>query len=321
MLQQTVVQAVIPHYEHWMNAFPTLKKLSRAQERSMMLQWEGLGYYSRVRNICRAARIMVRDHGGRVPGTHSELTALPGIGEYTACAILSLGFNAPYPVLDANIRRIGQRLFAVRHWNGQWEKALRSLLEENIPRERPGEFNESLMELGQTVCIKSRPRCDACPLNLICQAYAAGAQNKIPETRQRSVARKETRIILLIKENMLTKKTAVWLTRRNLGVLKGLWLFPGIDQSQVDTDLASQETIKRNAEFLGALPTRTHFYTRFRETLHPVIYRASSRKADKLVTKLNGKGRWVPLSAAARYPLPSVYRRVLGDLETLLKSR
>ena len=178
-----------------MKTFPDVTALSRSSDQKVLRTWEGLGYYTRARNILAAARIIRDSHGGQLPRSYSELIALPGIGPYTASAILSIAFGEPYPVVDANVRRIGQRLMAWTDWNRKREQHLALWLADNMPSEKPGPFNESLMGLGQTICIRRNPQCPACPLSPICEAYRRGIELQIPKPTHRITVEKETLLL------------------------------------------------------------------------------------------------------------------------------
>jgi A/G-specific adenine glycosylase len=184
MLQQTQVATVVPYYERFLEAFPTVEALAAAPEESVLRLWEGLGYYRRARNLHRAARIILSRHGGRVPQDSDLLRALPGIGRYTAGAILSIAFGRREPILEANSRRVLVRLFALPGDPSRQslQKILWSLAHLLLPQRNPGRFNQALMELGATVCVPKRPRCPHCPLQQHCQALQQGRQDELPST-------------------------------------------------------------------------------------------------------------------------------------------
>ena len=179
MLQQTQVASVIPYYERFMRAFPTIDALDRAPLAKVLALWSGLGYYRRAENLKRSARILNRRHCGRLPADYKILRELPGIGEYTAGALLSIAFDAPYPALDGNARRVLARLFLPAD-----ETMVRELARRLVSRSKPGQFNQSLMELGSEICTPITPRCGLCPLATFCaarknqQAIANSARQK-----------------------------------------------------------------------------------------------------------------------------------------------
>jgi A/G-specific adenine glycosylase len=187
MLQQTTVAAVIPYFERFLARFSTLAALAAADEHDVLRLWEGLGYYSRARNLHAAARQVVRDHAGVIPGDVPTLQTLPGIGRYTAGAIASFAYNRRAPVVEANTLRVYMRLLALREptdsaaaRNAVWEFA-----EQAVPLRSAGKFNEALMDLGATICVPVSPRCDRCPVISCCRAFREGVQTEIPLPKRR----------------------------------------------------------------------------------------------------------------------------------------
>ncbi len=187
MLQQTQVDRVIGYYERFIEAFPTVEALANAPLDDVLRLWEGLGYYSRARNLHAAAQTVVREHGGAFPRSYEALRALPGIGEYTAGAVLSIACGVPTPAVDANAIRVLARLFAIEGdaSKGQVRRRITELALQVLPADRPGDFNQALMELGALICIPGRPGCLICPLTDACEARARGLQERIPEVKSR----------------------------------------------------------------------------------------------------------------------------------------
>ena len=182
MLQQTTVAAVVPYFERFLQRFPDVETLAAAEQGDVLRQWEGLGYYSRARNIHKAAQHIVTVLRGEFPRTTDELVALPGIGRYTAGAIVSFAYDRPAPIVEANTLRLYSRLLGYdgdpRSTAGQ--RLLWAFAESIVPTKKPGEFNQSLMELGSQVCTPNEPDCESCPLLAGCRAFAAGRQHEIP---------------------------------------------------------------------------------------------------------------------------------------------
>jgi len=224
MLQQTQVVTVIPYYQRWLRLFPTVGALARAKPAEVLKAWEGLGYYRRARNLHAAAREVVRRHSGRLPATRDELLALPGIGRYTVGAILSIAFGQREPLVDGNVARVLARLFGVRQnvKTGAGQARLWKLAGSLVPAKRPGAFNESLMELGATVCTPMGPRCDYCPVRKFCVALRLGEIERLPNTGKRPKSRLVQQRALLI-----WRDGRVLIRRRRLGEsMCGLWEFP-----------------------------------------------------------------------------------------------
>lgn len=224
MLQQTRVEAVKPYYENWMTRFPTLASLAEADEDEVLRQWQGLGYYSRVRNLHEAVQEVQKSYGGAVPQTLKEMKSLKGVGDYTAGAVLSIAYGKAVPAVDGNVLRIFSRLYGIEEniLSPAVKKEVTALAETQIPHDRPGDFNEALMDFGATVCIPKNPRCEECPVVSYCQAHHDGKQHELP--------------LRLRKKDIPTEKIAVlvvsyghsWLIHRrpSKGLLAKMWEFP-----------------------------------------------------------------------------------------------
>lgn len=183
MLQQTQVAAVLPHYERFLRRFPTVSSIARAPEHEVLRHWAGLGYYSRARNLREAARVVVARHGGELPGDAEKVRSLPGIGRYTAGAILSIAFGRPEPLVDGNVARVFARRFALKGdpKSPAFTKRAWELAAEALDRGRPGDWNQALMELGALVCVPESPSCPSCPIARWCEARRLGLQGSLPE--------------------------------------------------------------------------------------------------------------------------------------------
>ncbi|MBN1586753.1 MAG: A/G-specific adenine glycosylase [Candidatus Omnitrophica bacterium] len=187
MLQQTQVDTVRERFTHWMGRFPQLSDLAAAPVEEVLKEWEGLGYYSRARNIHKAAVEICRDHNGQIPGTYEEVLALPGIGRYTAGAVLSIAFGKPVPLVDGNVIRVLSRVALIEDEvsKASVQKQIWALAQSLVPKEAPGDFNQGLMELGATVCTPAHPACESCPVANLCKAKQHGRQSALPVTRPR----------------------------------------------------------------------------------------------------------------------------------------
>jgi len=308
MLQQTVVTAAVNHFTRWMELFPDIPALAGSDEQQVLKAWEGLGYYSRARNIRKGALYLMEHHGGVLPSAYEDLIHIPGIGDYTARAILSLAFFKPYPVLDANVRRIGQRLRGRAEWGPGDDRALLEDLDSLIPHDNPGTFNCALMQLGQLVCRVRSPGCGICPLSESCRTRREGLQDIIPRPRVRKVKEKSSALILLISEGRLL------LTRRSSGIGRGLWFIPAVPLEDREKVLKQLEPLILDRKDLAR---QTHLYTTWKETLHPVRLDLSGGEypTDTLFNLPPGDPtEWVPLEDLEAYPCPSVYRTILIEL-------
>ncbi|HJT23210.1 MAG TPA: A/G-specific adenine glycosylase, partial [bacterium] len=228
MLQQTQVKTVIPYYERFLKELPDWKTLAKAKEEKVLKLWEGLGYYRRARNLQAAAQKIVADYGGRLPNTMEEILEIPGVGPYSAGAVLSIAFQKPHPVVDGNVIRVFSRLFLLKGnlKTGEGHKKVWEWGEKLISPQRPGDFNQAVMELGATVCFPDNPQCLLCPILSHCQAAQKGLQNELPETPKaaQTVEVPMAAIFVEQKGKVLVKKRSEkekW--------LKGLWEFPSAE--------------------------------------------------------------------------------------------
>ncbi len=224
MLQQTQVGTVIPYYDRFIRAFPSLASLARARLERVLELWSGLGYYRRAQNLHRAARIIAQEFGGRFPREFRVVRALPGVGDYTAKAVLSIAFNRPYSALDGNVARVVARLRAVRGSLGQprFRRAIERNLHRSLSRRQPGNFNQALMELGQTVCLPRAPRCPVCPVQTWCRAYRLGRPERFPSPRPRRKTESHFLATAVIRRG---HKSAL-VRGLDEGLLGELWNFP-----------------------------------------------------------------------------------------------
>lgn len=301
MLQQTRIEAVRPYYDRFLTAFPDIPALAAAPEEQVLKLWEGLGYYSRARNLKKAAALCVEQYGGRLPGSYEELLALPGIGSYTAGAIASIAFGIPVPAVDGNVLRVLARFFTDGREidKGSLRKEIGELLSQVIPAEHPGIFNQALMEVGETICIPNgMPDCRRCPLAPACLARQAGTQGDYPVRSPKRARQIEERTILLLT---VGERTAVR-RRPARGLLAGMYEFPGISGSlsieEVLQRLSAQGAEIRELEELG--PAK-HIFTHVE--WHMTGYRIDLEREFA--------GNWIYVSRdelMAEYPLPGAFR-------------
>ena len=227
MLQQTRVEAVRGYYARFLAAFPTVSALAEAPEERLLKLWEGLGYYSRARNLQRAAREMVLSHGGQLPGTYEQLIALPGIGDYTAGAIASIAFSCPVPAVDGNVLRVMARLKNDPEdiLDPAVKKRVRAELAATMPKDTPGTFNQAMMELGATVCLPNGiPLCDGCPMQAQCAARTAGTERELPTRLGKKTRRVEEKTVFAL---FVDAKPLIY-KRPETGLLAGLWQLPDV---------------------------------------------------------------------------------------------
>jgi len=233
MLQQTRVAAVEGFYHRFLSEFPTLGDLARADIERVLKAWEGLGYYSRARNLHRAAGIVEERHGGSLPADYEALLELPGVGPYTAGALGSIAFDLPHPAPDGNAFRVFARLFGYAEDTGaaRGKRILTVLMRDHLPVNSPGRYNQAIMELGALICIPGKPRCGLCPLMTDCRAFADGTQDRIPLAVPRRKPREKSRCAFVVEHG-----DELLMIRRPEGVLlAGFWEFPGGECGEGET--------------------------------------------------------------------------------------
>jgi len=311
MLQQTRVATVAGYYERFLGRFPDVAALAAAPLDDVLKAWEGLGYYSRARNLHRAAKAVVRRFGGRLPRTLAELRSLPGVGAYTAGAIASIAFGLDEPVVDGNVARVCVRLFAIADdpTRTPARKKLWSLARQLIPPGKAGLFNQALMDLGATVCTPRQPGCLICPLRDVCAARAAGKQDRLPRKAPRKPLPHHD-----IAAGVIRKRGRILIDRRPPeGLLGGLWEFPG---GKVEPGESPAEALVREVrEELGVevavgrpIAKINHAYTHFRITLHVFECRHVSGRPRALQCDA---WKWVPPGELDRYAFPRANQKVI----------
>ncbi len=309
MLQQTRVEAVKPYYARFLEAFPDLPALARAEEERLLKCWEGLGYYSRARNLQKAARQVMEQFGGELPASYEALLSLPGFGEYTAGAVASIAYGIRVPAVDGNGIRVFSRLLASEAdgMNAGVRKSYRELLLSVMPPEEPGTYNQAVMELGATLCGPGgAPRCGECPLNALCRGYQDGNPTAFPVKAPKKPRRIEERTIFL-----LVCPNGVILQKRPKGLLGGLWEFPG-EEGRLSFKEQGALLKERGIEYetLSLLPEAKHIFS------HVEWHMTGCLAVCSNVPPKEGQvlARWEELES--RYPLPgafSAYRRVLEE--------
>lgn len=315
MLQQTQVETVIPYYDRWLTRFPTLADLAAASEEDVLRLWEGLGYYSRARNLHKAARLVMEKYLGLIPSNAAELACLPGIGRYTAGAIASIAFGQDEAALDGNIRRVFSRLFNVELplRSPASERLLWELAWENLPTGQAGDYNQALMDLGATICIPKNPTCVVCPLADLCQAHQLGVEGQRPVTNPRPPVPH-----VIVTAGVIQRNDKTLIARRPpKGLLGGLWEFPG-GKKEDGEDLPAclrreiQEELGVNVLIGAPLGVYHHAYTHFRVTLTAFFSTLESGEPQALhATQI----AWVGLDDLATYPMGKIDRWIARDLK------
>ena len=315
MLQQTQVAAVIPYYERFLTAFPTALELAAAPEEQVLRLWEGLGYYRRARQLHAAAGNIAAEHGGKFPRDYEQVRALPGIGRYTAGAILSLGLDRRLPILEANTVRLLSRLAAYRGDTASTagQKFLWDMAEQILPAKNVGQFNQALMELGSQVCTPRQPKCAECPLTALCPTRKLGLTESIPAPKKPKQYEEVVEAVVVIRRG-----SKVFVRRRGQEERwAGLWDFPRFASASAAPHPQRLKTLAANTASLTGiafedaelLTTLRHGVTRFRITLH--CYQAQFASFDR--TKRRSKKReeaWVKVSSLEELPLSVTARKI-----------
>lgn len=308
MLQQTRVETVIPYFEKWMKLFPSIKALAAADERTVLNAWEGLGYYSRARNLHKAAKIAAEKFGGELPRDLNDLRSLPGIGRYTVGAIASMAFKMDEPTLDGNLRRVFSRVYDVSEFADSpvGEKILWEHATENLPKGQAGDYNQALMDLGATICLPKNPRCLLCPLMKICKARENGTQNLRPVLKPKKLVPQYVNAAAVIIE-----RGRVLLSQRPTdGLLGGMWEFPNarVEQNpEAELPKVINAAYRLKVKKKEALGVVQHAYTHFKVTVHAFRCESVSIPKDKNL-------KWVKLTELNEYPMGKIDRQIAGKL-------
>jgi len=307
MLQQTRVETVIPYFDKWMHLFPNIRALANASEHAVLNAWEGLGYYSRARNLHKAARIVAEQYNGEIPRDLDELRKLPGIGRYTLGAIASIAFGMDVSALDGNIKRVYARIFDIEQPvdSPVGEKILWQLADENLPKGQAGDYNQALMDLGATICVPKNPRCLICPVMERCKARQNGTQNERPVMKPK----KEVPHYVHAAGVVIERRKVLLAQRPSKGLLGGMWEFPN---GRVDGDPAKGLSRALKTEYKlrlrvergqGALGLVQHGYSHFSVTVHVF--------ACELISMPKGTNlKWVSLKDLDNYPMGKIDRQI-----------
>ncbi len=311
MLQQTRVDPAIPYFERFVATLPDIAALANADEETVLKLWEGLGYYSRVRNLQKAAKLVQSEYGGVLPSDPALLLKLPGIGEYTAGAIASIAYQVPAPAVDGNVLRVISRLTADDSdiAEAATKRAMQEKITAILPQDRPGDFNQALMDLGATVCLPNgTPHCEQCPLSALCEAKRQGLTEELPKKTKKQAPTTEAMTVFLLVYN---NKVAL-LKRPDNGLLAGLWEFPNLPQKYT-TKTAKKALLSWGftATTIKALPKAKHVFT------HKIwnmsgIYAQVSAPLDSFT--------WADAEELkGTYTLPTAFRAYQSEALKLLK--
>jgi A/G-specific adenine glycosylase len=310
MLQQTQVVTVVPYFERFLRRWPDVKSLAAASEDDVLRAWEGLGYYRRARQLHAAAKVIAREHGGNFPRDEQAVRKLPGVGRYTAGAILSIAFDQRQPILEANTQRVLSRLAGLRGEvsSGPVQRRLWELAEALLPARRSGDFNQALMELGSEICTAGEPRCPDCPVEAACAARVAGLVQQIPAPKKKPRYEQVREAVVVVRKNghVLVRRCQAderW---------AGLWDFPRFAVESRDAVRLGAELAEKVAsltgvliESLGRIATIKHGVTRFRITLS--CYQARHVGGRR---RRGSETQWIRPAALEQLPLSVTGRKI-----------
>ena len=308
MLQQTQVAAVIAYYARFMARFPNIATLAQASQEEVLQHWSGLGYYSRARNLHNAVQTIMDEFDGQFPEDFEKIQTLSGIGRSTAAAIASFAFQQNQTILDGNVKRVLARHFLIEGWTGspKIEKALWALAETLVPSQEMIAYTQGLMDLGATICTRSKPKCELCPLNVHCMALAKNQTKALPTPKPRkAIPQKQTTMLLLLNGNevMLEK-------RPPNGIWGGLWSLPEISMQEIPSEVAMQR-FGLEVESDEPLPSILHTFTHFKLEILPqplqVIHRSLQAIRPNTI--------WLNIEDAIGAALPTPVRNILLNLQ------
>lgn len=315
MLQQTRVDQATPYFERFIDRFPTVYDLAEADQQDVLSVWEGLGYYSRARYLHHAAKTVVEDFDGIVPKKWDEITRLKGIGPYTAAAVLSIAYQKPHAVVDGNVIRVLSRYFGIEDdvRKTATKKYIQEFADDLIDKNRPGDFNQAVMELGATVCTPANPDCEACPLSAGCIARQQVKTDEIPyKSPTKKVPHHNIGVGILIND----KLQVLIALRPNDAMLGGLWEFPGGKKKEDESIKATvvrelNEELGIEARIIEPFMKLKHAYSHFKITLHAYICELVDGTPQP---KTSQQIQWISIDALDQVPFPKANRLLTEKL-------
>ena len=309
MLQQTQVKTVIPYFERFMASFPTLEALADAPEDEVLNHWSGLGYYARARNMHKAAKQVCDEFSGHMPDELEQLQSLPGIGRSTAGAILSIAHQQKQAILDGNVKRVLCRCFAIKGWTGKSTvlKKLWRLAEDLLPDARYADYTQAMMDLGATVCTRTKPSCDKCPLLDECKAFKLGRQTDYPTKKPKKTLPEKSVTLLILKH----KNTLYFQKRPPTGIWGGLWSFPEFkSEDAVSTWLADKGI---NIQSKINLEVLVHTFSHYRLSITPLIITCKTPIKRGVMEK--DESLWYNMATEFKGGLPAPIQRLLNQIK------
>ncbi|PTR14445.1 A/G-specific DNA-adenine glycosylase [Nitrosospira sp. Nsp2] len=325
MLQQTQVSTVIPYYQRFLQSFPDIRSLAQASLDEVLARWSGLGYYSRGRNLHRAARLIVRDYQAKFPASVDMILKLPGIGRSTAAAIAVFAYGERCAILDGNVKRVLSRCFGIEGYSGEkknetllWQKA-----EELLPpldgtagkntKGRVEAYTQALMDLGATVCTRSKPKCASCPLQLECVAFRGNLVDKLPSPRPRKPLPSRETVLLV-----LTNAGKIFLEKRPPeGIWGGMWCLPEMAVSEDTIEHCKHRfgmDLRMPAQIQAQMQPFDHTFTHFRLRIYPQLLQVIS--VSSATVQHEGTSTWITLDDALQSAIPAPVRKLFTKLRS-----
>ena len=308
MLQQTKVNTVVPYYNRWLKHYPTLQSAADATTDQLLKLWEGLGYYQRCSNFHKALKIVVNNYKGKIPSRFDHFINLPGVGEYTAGAVLSIAFNKPIPAIDGNVKRVMSRILGIKNLTLHNKNRIEKTIYKIIPKGNPGDFNQALMELGALLCTPQRPICTKCPITNYCNAYKLSKPELYPLPKE---PKKLPHYIIVT--GIIWRESKFYIQKRNeKSMLGGLWEFPG---GKVENKESLERALKREIkEECGIIPIIKekigcveHSYSHFSISLNCFHCIESDKKI-----RFSKNGAWITNKEIASYPFPRANHKLFS---------
>ncbi len=310
MLQQTKVDTVIPYYERFLKRFPTIEHLSEAKEEEVLKLWEGLGYYSRAKNLWLGVKEVKESYGGQVPNAKQEMLSLPGIGPYTAGAILSIAYEKKVPAVDGNVMRVIARIFHLFEdiTKAKTRMMIEQIVDTLIPEQGAGEFNQGLMELGAMVCTPKQPQCLLCPLVDICKGRKEGNQENLPVKSKKRAPRRVFRISLVLQYN---DKLAI-VKRPKEGLLANMYELPSLEN---DLPLTIEEWEEAMFHRLGLMVHLKDEWINVQHTFSHIHWDLKIYKIDEIVDIFPEEWIWVKKEQLKQLTFPKAYHAVIENIQ------
>ncbi len=311
MLQQTQINTVIPYYNNWVKKYPTLNHVAKAKFSELLKRWEGLGYYARCNNFHKSSKIVLHLYKGVIPQDYKQFIALPGVGEYTAAAVLSIAFDQKIPAIDGNVKRIMSRYLGIKNTTPKNYKWIKNKLKSWIPSQRPGDFNQAMMDLGSIICRPKKPNCNKCPIKKNCVGYL----NNNPEKYPIKLVKKKTPNFTVVV-GLIWRKDKFYIQKRDINsMLGGLWEFPGGKISNDESLITALEKKVKNEcgseikvnEKIGVIK---HKYSHFSITMHGFNCKEKSK-----IAPFEKEHRWINSKQIDQFAFPKANHKLFSIIK------